>query len=351
MKIALIGLPGCGKTTVFNALTGAGVDLHAGGRTETRLAVVQVPEPRVDRLGEMSSSKKIVYATIEYADLAGLGEGGRQLDDRFLAGVRDADALLLVIRAFPEAPGAPLPDAVGELESVHADLLLSDLQVVEGRLERLEADITKGRKEHVPERNALARCRQALDEGLPLRALDFGPEEEKILRGYAFLSGKPLLVVFNTDEDNRKFDLPEGGAPAVSHPKTGWTSFCAKLEAEIIGLGEEAGEFAQEMGVESLSKDRIIQMTYGLLELVTFLTTGEKESHVWPIPKGATAQKAAGTIHSDLERGFIRAETVSYDDLVRAGSWSAARTQGLLRLEGKEYIVQEGDVILFRFKV
>lgn len=353
MKIALIGLPGSGKTTVFNALTGAGVDPHAGGRAETHIDVVQVPDPRVDRLGELFSSRKLVYTTIEYMDVGGLGEGARKLDDRFLAAVRDADALLLVIRAFPEAPGAPLPDAAAELESVHMELMLSDLQVVESRLERLETDIGKGRKEGVPERDALLRCRGTLEGGVPLRALALDAEDEKRLRGYAFLTGKPLLVVSNTGEEKSDVRLPEGGdaRTVVTFPKTGWTSFCAALEAELLSMGEEAEAFARDMGVESFSRDRVIRMTYDLLGLLTFLTAGEKESRAWPVPRGSTAPKAAGTIHSDLERGFIRAETVSYEDLVRAGSWAAARSQGLLRLEGKDYEIQEGDVILFRFKV
>ena len=351
MKIALIGLPGSGKTTVFNALTGAGVDLHSGGRAETHLAVVHVHDPRVDRLVEMSSSKKITCAAIEYADLAGLGEGGRQMDDRFLSGVRDADALLLVIRAFPEATGAAPPDAAAEMESVHTDLILSDLQIVEGRVDRLEAEIGKGRKDLLPERDALARCREALEEGIPLRAIDFGTEDDKRLRGYAFLSGKPLLVVFNTGENQRDFNLPEDQRKTVSQPRTGWTAFCAALEMDLLEMGDEAEEFAREMGVETFSRERVIRMTYDLLGLVTFLTTSDAESRAWPIPKGTAAGKAAGAIHSDLERGFIRAETVSFDDLMEAGSWAAARTQALLRLEGKEYIVQEGDVILFRFKV
>lgn len=353
MKIALIGLPGSGKTTAFNAITGAGVDLHAGGRGGTHRAVVHVPDPRVDRLAGISSSPKTVYTSIEYADIAGLGEGGRRLDDRFLASVRDADALLMVVRAFPEIPGGPPPDAAAELESVHLELILSDLQVVESRLQRLEADIGKGRKEGAAERDALLRCRKALEEGIPLTAVELDAEDEKRLRGYAFLSGKPLLVVFNTGEDNREFELPgEGPARAiVARPRTAWTSFCAALEAELLGMGEEAESFAREMGVETLSREKIIRMTYDLLDLITFFTTSEKESRAWPIPKGSTAAKAAGTVHSDMERGFIRAETVSFDDLVRAGSWAAARTEGLLRLEGRDYLVQEGDVILFRFKV
>ena len=353
MRVALVGLPGSGKTTVFNALTGAGVDLRGGGRAETHLAVVPVRDPRVERLEEMFSSKKAVQAAVEYADIAGLGGGGRKLDDRFLGDVRDAVALLLVVRAFPEGPGAPLPDAPAELESVHLDLMLSDLQVVEARLERLEADIGNGRKEEVPERDALRRCQKALGEGVPLRELEFDAEDERLLRGYAFLTAKPLLVVFNAGESQRDFDLPEDGTAQaiVSRPKTAWTSFCAALEMEILSMGEEAEAFAREMGVETLSRDKVIQMTYGLLDIATFLTANEKESHAWPIPRGSTALRAAGAVHSDLERGFIRAETISFEDLARAGSWAEARSQGLLRLEGKDYVVQEGDVILFRFKV
>ena len=351
MKIALIGLPGSGKTTVFNALTEAGADLRSGGRAETRLAVVHVPDPRVDRLAELSASKKKTYAAIEYADLVGLGEGGRQMDDRFLSGVRDADALLLVIRAFPEAPGAPPPDAAAELESVHADLMVSDLQIIEGRMERLEVEIAKGGKDLIPDRDVLVRCREALEASVPLRALDFEAEDEKRLRGYAFLSAKPLLVVFNTGEDQRDFSLPEDRKETVSQPRTAWTSFCAALEMDLLEMGDQIEEFAREMGVETFSRERVIRMTYDLLGLVTFLTTGEPESRAWPILKGMPAVRAAGAIHSDLERGFIRAETVSYEDLMRAGAWAAARPRGLLRLEGKEYVIQEGDVILFRFKV
>ncbi|MFQ5915270.1 MAG: DUF933 domain-containing protein [Nitrospinota bacterium] len=348
MKVALIGLPGSGKSTVFSALTGAGVDLRSGGRAETHLAVVPVPDPRVESLAEMFSSKKAIHATIEYADVAGLGKGGRTLDDSFLAAVRDADALSLVIGAFADAPGAE-----AELESVHLELVLSDLQVVEARLKRIEAEIGKGRKEGVPERDALLRCRKRLEDGLPLRAVDFGAEEEKLLRGYAFLSRKPLLVVFNTAEDRRDFDLPpEGNARTlVSYPKTGRISFCAALESEVLAMGEEAEAFALEMGLQALSRDKVLWMTYDLLGLITFLTANEKESHAWPIPEGTTALRAAGLIHSDLQRGFIRAETISYEELSRAGSWAESRSRGLLRVEGKDYVVQEGDVILFRFNV
>lgn len=350
MKIALIGLPGSGKTTVFNALTGAGVDLHAGGRAGTH-RVVHLEDGRVDRLAEMASSKKKGYAAIEYVDLGALGKDGRQMDDQFLAGVRGADAVLLVIRAFPEGPGAPVPDAVAEWESVYVDLMVADLQVVEGRLARLNVDIQKGTKELLPERDLLIRCRETLEAEKPIRVLEFTEEEDKMLRGYAFLSAKPLLVLFNTGEESREFALPPDQESGFKQPKVAWTSFCAELEAEVLSMGDEADEFAREMGVESFSRDRIIPMCYDLLGLITFLTMNETESRAWPIRKGSIALRAAGTVHSDIERGFIRAETISYDDLIGVGSWSEARTQGRLRQEGKEYIVQEGDVILFRFKV
>ena len=231
------------------------------------------------------------------------------------------------------------------------DLMVADLQVVEGRLERLNVDIQKGTKELLPERDLLIRCRETLEAEKPIRVLEFTEEEDKMLRGYAFLSAKPLLVLFNTGEESREFDLPPDQESGFKQPKVAWTSFCAELEAEVLSMGDEADEFAREMGVESFSRDRIIPMCYDLLGLITFLTMNETESRAWPIRKGSTALRAAGTVHSDIERGFIRAETISYDDLIGVGSWSEARTQGRLRQEGKEYIIQEGDVILFRFKV
>lgn len=351
MKIALIGLSGSGKTTVFNALTGASVDLHTGGRSGPNRKVIHHKDERVERLAGLASSKKLSYAAIEYVDLGDIGDGGRQMDEQFLAGVRDADALLLTIRAFPEVIGASVPDVAIEWNSVHTDLMVADLQVIEGSLERLKKGIEKGMKELIPERDLMVRCQENLEAEKPIRMLECTQEEEKMLRGYAFLSGKPLLVVFNIGEIVGEFEFPLELQRWFDQTKITWTSFCAKLESEILSMGEEVNFFAQEMGVESLSRDRVISMSYDLLGLITFLTMGEAESRAWPIRKGATALRAAGTIHSDIEHGFIRAETVSYETLIASGSWAEARKQGHMRLEGKNYIVQDGDIIFFRFKV
>jgi len=344
MKIGIIGLPQSGKTTIFRAAAG-----EAAGQVEEKggiaRAVVKVPDARLKVLSDIFSSAKITPATVQYLDLSfdlREREGrGKELE-RMLHELKPADALIMVVRNFELAGLSPEPQA--DLDILHEELILSDLAIVERRLERLEKEAKKGAGVSQEELTELREAKKLLEEGRPLR-VSKALQKSPIMRGYGFLSIKPLLVVINTGEENAEVELklPEG-ADAI-HIK-------GRLEADLAELSpEEAEVFREEYGLEEPALPLLIRKSFEILDLICFFTGGEKESRAWPIPRGTTAQKAAGTIHSDMERGFIRAEVVAYDDLVRAGSYQAAQKLGKVRLEGKDYIVKDGDVIIFRFSV
>jgi GTP-binding protein YchF len=357
MKIGLIGLPKSGKTTLFNLLTGANVATARfdTGRAELHAGVARVPDPRVDRLSALFKPKKTTYATFEVVDLAGIAKGERAgLETKEF---RNADALLHVVRAFPdEVAGAPDPRR--DIVELETELILADLEVVDRRLERLEASIKKQRKEaEVREQEILRRLKTALEGETPLRAVELSVEESKAIRGFTFLSEKPILHCLNLDEkaiaDAPRVVEKYGLATLAAQKRTrvGWVS--AVIETEVAQLaGEEQQAFLADLGLKEPAINRVLSDCFGLLGLISFFTVGEDEVRAWPIPEDTRAQDAAGTVHSDIARGFIRAEVNGYEELVAAGgSFADLRAKGLLRLEGKDYIVRDGEVCHFRFNV
>ena len=363
LRAALIGFASTGKSTLFQLMTSAKDAARARG--DTVIGISKVPEARLDRLTAMYNPKKRVPATVEFTDLAvpGATGGAKALVD--VAAYKNADALVHVLRAF-EDPAVPHPsgsiDPGRDAQTMEDELILADLGVAERRLERLEKDMKKGRSADLErEREVLTICQAALEAGKPLRALDLKGEDLKRLRGFQFLSAKPLLVVINLDESQ----LAGGGEAAteIHHAadSAGLTSFllrastaavavCAKIELEIGQLdAADATAFLADLGLKESGLDRVIRASYELLGYISFFTVGEDECRAWSIPRGTPAQVAAGEIHSDIARGFIRAEVVGYEPLVTRGSMAACRDHGEVRLEGKEYIVQDGDIINFRF--
>jgi len=358
MKVAIIGLASAGKSTLFQLLTGASAAAPAG-RPEPRLGVARVPDSRIETLAEMYEPRKKTHATVEYVDVPGVakGEGSALVD---LPALRGIDALVHVVRAF-EADAVAHPDGsvdpLRDAKMLDLELILADLSTVEKRLERLDANIKKAnRAEDTAERAVFLKMREALEAERPLRELELQEEDRRRLRGYSFLSEKPVLLAVNLGEG----DVRKAGAYLESHglaafakrPGLGLCPISATIEAEMAELTpEDARSFREDLGLSEPGLDRVIQTSYALLGLISFLTAGEDECRAWTIRRGTRAQQAAGTIHSDIERGFIRAETVAFADLVAAGSVAACREKGTLRLEGKDYVVQDGDVINFRFNV
>lgn len=357
MKLGIIGLPGSGKSTVFRALTGGIESGDRKGHQEPGLGAVKVRDPRLDFLAAYHKPKKVTPVDVEYLDIAGLtGEGkpGRSVGDKILAHIRPLDALVHCVRFFDSASLGEA-DPVRDYAALEEEMVLSDLAVVEKRLERISKDVQKGRKELAEELQLLQEAHALLDEGKPLRLFPPATESEK-LRGFSFLSSKPQLVLLNAGDNKSPEEvrdkLDEIRRQVAGQPKTTFDSLYADAEAEIARLSdEEAREFLEDLALEEGAKDRIIKKSFELLNLIVFLTAGEPEVRAWPIEKGQTALKAAGTIHSDIERGFIRAEVVSFEDFKEAGSMAAAQKAGKVRLEGRDYQIKDGDIVLFRFNV
>jgi GTP-binding protein YchF len=335
---------------------------------EAHIGVAQVPDARLDRLADIVRPKKTTYASIEYIDLPGLsrGEGKAALEGRardvgtYLNSLKNVDSLLHIVRAF-EDPNIPHIEGSVEprrdMELFEIEMIFSDLAIVEKRLERLEKDLMKIKsRELETENEVLIRFKRALESEQPLRELDLTPDEEKRIKGFTFLSAKPVLQVVNVaDRDSAKIEhvVEEYGLQKQAAMRNvGITAVCGKIESEIAALPPDDAEmFMEDLGLEGSALDRIIQSSYDLLGVFSFYTAGEPEVRAWTIPRGTTAARAAGVIHTDFEKGFIKAEVVAFQDMVELGSFQAARSKGALRLEGREYTVREGDVILFRFNV
>jgi hypothetical protein len=353
VKVGLTGFVGAGKTTVFNALTGlaARTGVEALGQADARpnLGVIKVPDPRVDGLAAIHRPRKTTYAEVRFVDFPrprGATARRAVLDAETVAQLRDADALVEVVRGFPALTGEA-PSAAADLEAFRAELVLADLAVVEKRLERLRKE-----RGHEREREALERLAPELEAGRALRTLALTPEERALIAGFAFLSLRPLLVVLNVAEADAAAPLPADVAERARAEGAEALALSAPVEAELVELApEDRPAFLADLGLAASARDRFIRASYALLDLVSFLTAGEDECRAWPIRRGTTALRAAGKIHSDIERGFIRAEVVSYDDFVRLGSEAKCREAGKLRLEGKDYVVRDGDIIHFRFAV
>jgi GTP-binding protein YchF len=357
LRIAIIGLAETGKTTLFHILTRAQSASAAPSKTEIHVGVVAVPDPRLDRLSEMYHPKKTVHASIEYLDAPGsvieLVRGGA----RAAASIKEVDALAHVIRAFhndavPPPGGEVNPKS--DLETTDLELILSDLAVVEKRLERLAKDVKKLKNPALErEFEVVEKCKAALEQQIPLRQVQFSEEERKLIRGFTFLSLKPMVYVLNLDETDagraEAADQFAADMGLAQKPRTAVTAVCGRIEAEMAELSEtEAAEFMQSYGLKESALSRFIRTGYRLLDLISFFTVGEDECRAWTIRAGSTAFEAAGEIHTDIQKGFIRAEVVTYDDLVAAGSLPETKARGQFRLEGKEYVVHDGEVVHFR---
>jgi len=364
LRVGIVGLPNVGKSSLFNALTAAGApsENYPFCTVDPNVGMVEVPDDRLDRIHEIAGSKERMPTVIQFVDIAGLVEGaseGEGLGNKFLANIRDVDAIAHVLRCFDDPDVTHVlgdVDPLRDREIVETELELADLDAVERRLERVEKKAKSGEKEAIQEEAVLRKVVDVLGRGEPVRHLDLDTHERQILKGFQLLTAKPVLYVANVSES----DLPGG--------ENDWTrtlrnaiadetdeevvSICSSIESELAELdAEHKREFLRELGLERSGLDRLVRAAYDLLGLITFFTTGEKQTRAWTVRRGVTAPRAAGAIHTDFERGFIRAETIHHDRYVEAGGWKEAKDAGVMRQEGKEYVVKDGDIMLFRFNV
>jgi hypothetical protein len=364
VKLALIGISGSGRTTLFNSLTGhnAATAGHGASEAKPNVAIIKVPDRRIDELARIFKPKKNTHAKIQYMDYVGLTRGDAAQNAKVITFIKDSDALVYVLRGFDDDGVAhPLGgvDPVRDFDALEAELVLFDLDLAEKRLINMDESARKGHPPKNEERAAVLKCKEALDREMPLRYLELDATETRSLRHLEFISRLPVMTVINVGES----DLTSARSAAWRDAIRGRTArfdpsprapivLSGKIEMEIARLpAEDAADFLSDLGVEVPARERMIRESYDLLGLISFLTVGEDEVRAWTVRRGTAAQAAAGRIHSDLERGFIRAEVISFDDFVEAGSLAAARAKGLLRLEGKTYVVRDGDIIDFRFSV